>query len=82
MGFSVYIPSTATSVAGSVVTLQEAAANIFYAAAIGATTGGSWQTVNLPGNGYLAAVDAIIYINLTAAFTVGAVYVNIWGCEE
>ena len=83
MGFSWAIPSTATSAAGSIVSLLDQAATVCYVAAIGATTGAQSGCVNFAGNGYLSAtVDNILYFQLSAAFTAGAIYMTAWGTEE
>jgi len=83
MGFSWAIPSNSTSVAGSVVSLLDSAATICYVSAIGATTGAQSGCVNFAVNGYLsAAVDQVLYMQLSAAFTAGAIYMTAWGTEE
>jgi hypothetical protein len=83
MGFSFAIPSIATSVAGVIINLLDAAAAVGYVAAIGATTTAFAGTVVFNGNGYLsAAINQVLNINLSAAITAGAVYVTAWGTEE
>lgn len=83
MGFSWAIPSTATSVGGSIVSLLDSAATVCYVAAIGTTTGAQSGCVNFAANGYLsAATDQVLYMQLSAAFTAGAIYMTAWGTEE
>ena len=83
LGFKVFIPSTATTAAGSTITLKDDATTIFTLAVLGTTT----QIVNYQHsnmvNGYLsAAADNVLNVNLSAALTAGAVVVDVWGVEE
>jgi hypothetical protein len=83
MGFSWAIPSTSTSAGGAVVSLLDSAATICYVAAIGTTTTAFTGQVQFNGNGYLsAAADQVLYMQLSAAFTAGAIYMTAWGTEE
>jgi hypothetical protein len=83
MGFSFAIPSDATSIAGSVVSLLDAAATICYVAAIGATTGAFAGQVIFNANGYPSgAINQVLNINLSAAFTVDSIFMTAWGTEE
>lgn len=83
LGFSWAIPSNATSAAGAVVSLLDSAATVCYVAAISATTGAQSGQVAFAGNGYLsAAADQVLYFQLSAAFTAGAIYATAWGVEE
>lgn len=82
LGFKVFIPSTATTAAGSTITLMDDAAVIFTLAVLGATT----QIVNYQQsdmvNGYLSVLAAnVLNVNLSAALTAGAVVVDVWGVE-
>jgi hypothetical protein len=83
MGYVVILPSTATSAAGTTLTLMDDATVVFTLHVIGTTTTGVAYSVTLPGNGYLsAATDNILNINCSAALTVGVITVNVWGTEE
>ena len=83
MGYSVFIPSTTTTAAGSTITLQDASTNIFYLAVLGTTTAVIAYNVVLPGNGYIsAAANNVLNINCTAALTAGSISVNVYGTEE
>jgi len=83
MGYTVTLPNTATSAAGTTITLMDGAANVFYLCVIGTTTGGLAYSVVLPGNGYLSTtINNVLNINLTAALTVGVISVNVYGAEE
>lgn len=83
MGFTFFIPSTATTAAGSVVKIKDGATDLMNIVSVGASTGVIAQTVNLPGNGYLsAAVDNVLNLNISGAFTAGGITITLWGCEE
>jgi hypothetical protein len=83
MGFTWTIPNTATAAAGTVITLRDAAADIFNIITMGNTTAGQTGTVVLPGNGYLsAAADQVLNIHLSAALTVGVIAFSAFGTEE
>jgi hypothetical protein len=83
LGYSWSIPNTATSAAGSAAGLLDQAAGIAYLSEIGTTTTGANNSVSLGVSGYpSAAVNNILYINLTAAFTAGEILITVWGTEE
>jgi hypothetical protein len=83
MGFTWTIPNTATSAAGTVITLRDSAADIFNIITIGTTTAGYSGVLVLPANGYLsAAADQVLNIHLSAALTVGVIAFSAFGTEE
>ena len=83
LGYTFTLPSTATSVAGTVITLKDGVTTIFTLIAMGATTGALTGNVRLNGNGYLSsAADNVLNIDLSAALTVGQIAVSVWGTEE
>lgn len=83
MGFTWTLPNTATTAAGTVITLRDSAADIFNVITIGTTTAGQTASVVLPGNGYLSAlVDNVLNIHLSAALTVGVIAFSVYGTEE
>jgi hypothetical protein len=83
MGFTWTIPNTATSAAGTVITLRDAAADVFNVITIGTTTAGMSNTVILPYNGYMStAADAVLNIHLSAALTAGTIAFSAFGTEE
>jgi len=84
LGFSVVVSTLTTTAAGSLVTIKEGATtidNLIHLAVAAPAVPIRWAAP-LPQNGYLAAKDAVINVDLSAAATAGGVYVNIWGCEE
>ena len=83
LGFKVAIPSTATTAAGSTITLKDGAGTVFTLAVLGATTQiVTYQQTGMM-NGYLsAAADNVLNVDLSAALTAGAVVVDVWGTEE
>lgn len=83
LGFSFTLPSTATTAAGSTITLMDNATAVFTLLLVGTTSDALSGVVNLPSGGYLSAVvNNVLNINLTAALTAGAIAVNAWGLEE
>ena len=83
LGFTWTLPNTATTAAGTVITLRDAAADVFNVITIGTTTAGQTASVVLPGNGYLSALaDNVLNIHLSAALTVGVIAFSVYGTEE
>jgi hypothetical protein len=83
MGWTVLIPSTTTTAAGSTITLQDSAATVFTVAVIGTTTATIAYNSGAMYNGYLSVLkDNVLNINCSAALTAGNVLVNVWGTEE
>jgi len=83
MGYTFTLPSTATSAAGTVITLKDDATSVFTIIVMGTTSGALSGSVELPGNGYLStAADNVLNINCSAALTAGQIAVSVWGTEE
>lgn len=85
MGFSIVVDPATTSVAGSVITLQDGATDLDDFLILGITAPAvplRWQCP-LPANGYLSStIGGVINVSLSAALTAGRIRVNVWGCEE
>jgi len=84
-GFSVIVDPATTSAAGSLLTLTDGGAAVDDFLFLGVAAPAvplRWQAP-LPGEGLRSsAVNNVIGVNLSAALTAGAVYINIWGVEE
>jgi len=85
MGFSFYIPSDVTAAAGTTyLALRDGDTYIDTLGAFpSAVPNAIFETVNLPGNGYLSiAANNVLNVNLTKVLTAGVIRVRVWGCEE
>lgn len=83
MGYTFTLPSTATSAAGTTITLVDGATPFISLINMGTTTGALAASVSITGNGYLSTtVNNVLNINCSATLTAGAIVVSVWGTEE
>jgi hypothetical protein len=84
LGFIVSVASGATSAAGTLVSLYDAAVGVFAVISVGTTIpGGQTVVVSLAPNGYLSStIGNALNLNLSSALTAGVVTATAWGTEE